>query len=135
MELQVGVKILLKNSEGKFLFLKRSKEKYPEVKDPWDIVGGRINVGSALMENLEREVKEETGIVLQGSPRLVAAQDILVPIKNRHVIRLTYIGETNDEPVLDADHDDYKWMTKEEALELGDGFDKYVRELFEMEIL
>ena len=32
MELQVGVKILLQNKEGKFLFLERNLEKYPEVK-------------------------------------------------------------------------------------------------------
>jgi len=43
MELQVGVKILLKNSEGKYLLIRRSAEKYPEVGARWDIVGGRID--------------------------------------------------------------------------------------------
>jgi len=39
MELQVGVKVLLKNKEGKFLLIRRSPKKYPEVGPKWDIVG------------------------------------------------------------------------------------------------
>ena len=50
--LQVGVKALLQNKEGKYLLLRRSKEKYKEVEGEWDIVGGRINPGSDLLENL-----------------------------------------------------------------------------------
>lgn len=52
MELQVGVKVLLKNSTGKYLLLRRSKEKYPDVPVHWDMPGGRIEAGKPLMENL-----------------------------------------------------------------------------------
>ncbi len=54
MELQVGVKILLKNSEGEYLLLRRNPKKYPEVGAKWDIVGGRIVAGTSLLENLRR---------------------------------------------------------------------------------
>lgn len=57
--LQVGVEILLKNDGGKFLLLRRSLQKYPKIKGRWDIVGGRINPGATLLENLKREVKEK----------------------------------------------------------------------------
>ncbi len=60
MNLQVGVKALLKNSAGKYLLLRRNPEKYPEVGATWDIVGGRIDPGTPLFENLKREVYEET---------------------------------------------------------------------------
>ena len=66
MILQVGVKIFLKNKEGKFLLLKRSSEKYKGTKGSWDIVGGRIDIGSKLMENLKtiiakvKEIKPST---------------------------------------------------------------------------
>lgn len=53
MELQVGVKVLLKNPEGKYLLVKRSNKKYPEVGATWDIVGGRIDPGLPLLENLK----------------------------------------------------------------------------------
>jgi len=75
MELQVGVKILLRNKEGKYLFVRRSSKMYPDV-------------GTSLRENLAREVKEEIGLMLKRESTIVAAQDIL-KIPGRHVVRLT----------------------------------------------
>jgi len=66
MELQVGVKVLLRNREGKYLLWRRSLIKYPNIGHKWDIVGGRINPGIALLDNLKREVKEETNLDLAG---------------------------------------------------------------------
>jgi len=123
MTLQVGVKVLLKNTEGKYLLLKRSKEKYPEVENPWDIVGGRIDPGASLFENLKREVKEETSLDLKNEPRLVAAQDIL-KVVDRHVIRLTYMGDIEGEPTLDEEHSEYKWFDADELRNL-DGLDEF----------
>lgn len=133
MELQVGVKVLLKNKEGKYLLLKRSPEKYPEVDGLWDIVGGRIDPGSTLLENLKREIKEETSLELTGDPELVAAQDIL-RVEGHHVIRLTYIADIDGEPTLDEDHNDCKWFTLEELKEL-DELDSYFRELLNSGII
>lgn len=133
MELQVGVKILLKNREGKYLLLKRSPEKYPEVKDRWDIVGGRIDPGKTLLENLKREIKEETGLELQEKPKLIAAQDIM-RIAGRHTVRLTYVGLIDGEPHLGVEHTGYTWYTKEELCQLN-GLDQYIKELLAEERL
>ena len=129
MELQVGVKIILQNKEGKFLLLQRNLEKYPEVKanDALDIVGGRITVGTPLLENLKREIFEETKLDLTAEPKLLAAQDILR--KDKHVVRLTYLGQIEGEPVLDEDHSSYKWLSKDEVLGEA-GLDQYFREVF-----
>ncbi len=128
--LQVGVKILLKNREGKYLLVHRSKEKYPDTKGAWDIVGGRINPGRPLLENLQREVTEETGLRIVGEPVLVAAQDIM-PNETRHIVRLTYIGSAEGEVVLDTtENDEYKWYSAQELLTLED-IDIYVKELLQ----
>ncbi len=129
MELQVGVKALLKNNNGKYLFLQRSPEKYPEAEQTWDIVGGRINPGTPLLDNLKREIKEETGLDLVDTPRLVAAQDIL-RVPGRHVVRLTYVGTIDGEPVLDGDHTGFVWLTMEE-MRAHPALDRYVRALLE----
>lgn len=132
MELQVGVKAALKNPEGKILVLKRSPHKYPEVYkfgDVWDIVGGRIDVTLNLIDNLKREVKEETGLGLKSEPRLMAAQDIM-RLSEKHVVRLTYTADTEGEPVLDEDHSAYKWMSLEELKNLKE-LDIYFKELVE----
>ena len=133
MELQVGVKALLRNKEGKYLLIRRSSEKYPEVGARWDIVGGRINPGETLLENLKREIKEEINLELKSEPKLVAAQDIL-RIEGRHVVRLTFIGEIEGEPKLDDDHTEFKWFAAEEIKKL-ENLDIYFKELIEKKII
>lgn len=128
MILQVGVKALIKNKDGKYLLLRRSEEKYPEVSGRWDIVGGRIDPGKTLIENLRREIFEETKMELIGEPKLIAAQDIL---KNpgRHVVRLTYSGEARGEVVLDKEENDtFRWYSLEE-LRAETDLDDYLKEL------
>ncbi len=135
IQLQVGVKALLKNPEGKYLLLHRDAEKYPEVKTKWDIVGGRINPGQSLLDNLKREIKEETKLNLIKIPTLIAAQDIL-RISNRHIVRLTYSGEISGDPILDEDHDEYKWLDISEIKNLPENeLDSYFRELLINEII
>ncbi len=127
MELQVGVKALLKNKEGKYLLIRRSSEKYPEVGANWDIVGGRIDPGSTLLENLKREIKEETALDLDDEPRLIGAQDIL-RVPGRHVVRLTYTAHIEGEPKLDGDHTEFKWFAASEIKNL-ENLDIYFKEL------
>ncbi len=128
-QLQVGVKILLQNKEGKFLLLQRNLSKYPEVKknDSLDIVGGRIEIGVPLLENLKREIFEETKLTLSEEPKLIAAQDILRP--DKHVIRLTYVGTIEGEPILDEENDSYMWLSADE-IKKKEGLDQYFKEVF-----
>src|SRR3989344_8385178 len=134
MELQVGVKILLNNEEGKYLLLRRSKKKYPEVMDIWDIPGGRIDPGVSLLENLKREMREEIELELKAEPKLIAAQDIM-RITGRHVVRLTYLGTIEGRPTLDAEeNDEYKWFSRGELEEIQ-GLDRYLKELLETKVL
>ncbi len=133
MELQVGVKALLRNKEGKYLLIRRSSDKYPEVGPKWDIVGGRINPGETLLENLKREIKEETNLDMSKEPELVAAQDIL-RVPERHVVRLTFAGEIEGEPQIDSDHTEFRWFTAEEIREIQN-LDTYVKELIEKKII
>lgn len=125
--LQVGVKVLLKNKQGKYLLLKRSAKKYPDVNNLWDIAGGRIEPGVPLLDNLKREVQEETKLQLTSEPQLIAAQDILKN-NNRHIVRLTYVCKTIREPVLSAEHDEYKWLTLEQIKNLK-RLDSYLKKI------
>lgn len=126
MILQVGVKIFLKNPEGKYLLLKRSPLKYPDIINTWDIVGGRIEPGVGLLENLRREIFEETKLEYKGIPRFVAAQDILRV--GKHVVRLTYAGEIAGQPVLDNDHTEFCWLALDEIEKLK-GVDEFAKAL------
>ena len=127
--LQVGVKALLQNENGEFLLLHRSEQKYPEVKNRWDIVGGRITPGTVLVDNLKREIFEETKLELKHHPTLIAAQDIIRP--DKHVVRLTYIAPISGEPILDDENDQYKWVRKED-LRNFEGLDEYLKQLINL---
>jgi 8-oxo-dGTP diphosphatase len=125
VQLQVGVKALLRNPQGQYLLIHRSADKYPEVPNPWEIPGGRIDPGTPLLHNLEREVEEETGLKISAPPRLVDAQDIL-RIEGRHVVRLTYIADTDGEPILSDEHDEFQWISFDDILGVK-GLDIYVK--------
>lgn len=132
VQLQVGVKIILKNKDNKYLFVRRSIEKYPEIGPKWDIVGGRINTGSSLLDNLKREVMEESGLEIIGEPVLLDAQDILKT--DKHVVRLTYLGEAHGEVLLSEEHDEYKWVELEEFFEL-EPMDRYIKEILNKKLI
>ena len=113
MKLQVGVKIILKNSKNEILLLKRNSEKY-YTNGQWDIPGGRIDPGTSLEDNLRREIKEETQYDFTGQAKIISAQDIFVS-DDHHVVRLTYICNVQDfTPILDEEHTDFVWSSKEE---------------------
>lgn len=126
--LQVGVKALVKNSEGMYLLLKRSKLAYPEIDNPWDIIGGRIHPGTPLFENLQRELFEETKLKFVGIPQLVAAQDIL-RIPQKHVVRLTYFGKVEGNVILNyKEHELFQWL-QFAKIQTITGLDMYVKQL------
>lgn len=130
--LQVGVKIFLESEEGKFLLLKRSQNKYPTIKNLWDIPGGRINPGTALIENLQREVLEETDLAILGEPKLLYAQDILK--SEKHIVRLTFRARANGEPRLNDESTDFRWSSVDEMLQLPT-LDEFTLEVLEKRLL
>lgn len=116
------------------MLLKRNPEKYQKVKGEWDIVGGRIDPGTRLLENLKREVKEETQLEILGEPKLIYAQDI-IPNEERHIVRLSYVGNTEGGPVLDTEENiAYEWLTLKE-LKNKENLDIYVKEILENNLI
>lgn len=128
VELQVGVKVLLRNAEGKYLLIRRSTDKYQEVQHTWDIPGGRIDSSTELLSNLKREIDEETGLQMMTTPELVGAQDIFNTEQNRHIVRLTYVGNAEGEPRLSEEHTEYKWVSFGELSTL-ENLDTYLKQL------
>ena len=112
MNLQVGVKALIKNSNGEYLFIRRSTTLATDISEPsWDIPGGRIEPDEYLLEALRREVQEEIGHDVQSAPMLIKAQDIFVTAKDLHVVRLTYmLVEDIEDIILSDEHEEYVWV-------------------------
>ena len=128
--------MILKNSEGKILLIRRNPDKYPEIGATWDIVGGRIDPGSTLLDNLRREIKEETNLDLADEPKLVAAQDIL-RVEGLHVVRLTYTASIEGEPKLDEEEkNEFGGCSVEEIKALDETeLDIYFKELVDKSLV
>lgn len=127
--LQVGVKAFLKNGESRYLLLRRSPVRYPNIKNSWDIPGGRIIPGTTLLENLRREVFEETKLPVHDTPKLICAQDI-IRLSEKHIVRLTFSGTTSGEPILNEEHIAYQWVALEEMKSLPN-LDEFTKDVLE----
>lgn len=117
--LEVGVKVVIQNKEGKYLVLLRSKPFYGESFTRWDIPGGRIDIGEELEKALKREVFEETGLKLKRVDSILLAQDLLRNPK-KHTVRITYKALCNAREVVlnPLEHSQYKWVTLSELKKL-----------------
>lgn len=114
--MRLSQKIFLKNSEGKYLTILRSATD-PSRPLTWDLPGGNIEEGEDLHENMKREIFEETGIVLDQFKIF----DVGSAINGRgeYSVQIAYTGNVeNPEIKLSYEHSDYRWVTKEEFLEL-----------------
>lgn len=114
--------MLLRRTDGSFLFIKRTDILQNKTEQSWDIPGGRIEPEEALHDALTREVKEEIGVDIQGTlPRLVNAQDIFVAAKDLHVVRLTYMldFEHDSAITLSDEHQNFQWLTLDQTKTLS----------------
>jgi len=134
MKLQVGVKVLIKNSLGEYLFIKRSKLLASDTSPSWDIPGGRIGPTETLGNALRRELLEEIGHELDSEPSILLAQDIFVEKQQLHVVRLTYIVEEEVANVtLGDEHTDYAWFSPERLRDMK--FEPYLQEALQLHVL
>ena len=105
----------------RFLVLHRARDRY------WHIVAGVVEEGETFAEAAARELHEETGLGPNAPLRHIGmTQGYAVPEATRHeygagIDRVTIESFAIDvlpewEPLLNEEHDEYRWCTLEEAL-------------------
>ncbi len=115
----VAVVAVIRNKEGKYLVLKRSEweKAYPGM---YTFPGGKVEDNDSIEETLEREVLEETGLVLKTRKILLKDKSFTRP-DNQTVKVFSYLCDVEkDGPVIISDeHTDYKWVDPEELPSLN----------------
>ena len=107
-------KIIILNSEGKILSIRRSKT--DNAAFAWDLPGGLIDKGENLVDAILREVKEEVYIEIS-KPEIL---DVFASTSavNGYFVCIGYKAQALSADVkLSWEHDQYEWLTKEEFLE------------------
>ncbi|MFZ2025467.1 MAG: NUDIX domain-containing protein [Microgenomates group bacterium] len=120
----VGVKLLLKNKQGKYLVLLKDKNECvrDKVKVHWDIPGGRVNKGEAMDKTLTREIEEEIGITMYKINALlgVTVSNFANKFTGNKLLLAVYAGALikKEEIILNKEHTEYRWVSKNEAMSL-----------------
>lgn len=117
MKLCVAGKAIIFDTKKRILLLKESS-KYIDGTNVgrWGVPGGRLEAEETIESGLIREVMEETGLVVRKGRLLDALENFpKISGKTVHIIRLYYeCSIESNEVVLSEDHDEYRWVNKDE---------------------
>ena len=108
---------------GKILLLKvRSRSSHDAEK--WEIPGGKVKKGEFFDQALKREFMEETGLEINIDSLYNVIQNEYVACKTNEKVKsiqlIMKVSSASYEVTISAEHDDYKWFTKDELKELID---------------
>ncbi|HCR55511.1 TPA: hypothetical protein DIV49_00915 [Candidatus Saccharibacteria bacterium] len=113
-------KVLLKNSEGKYLILRGSVwPERPDRSQKPDVPGGMVDPGETHVDGAVREMKEEAGITINPSDLRLAFAESFV-FSDKAVNRLLYRIDVENVPevTISWEHEGYWWKSADEVLAL-----------------
>jgi molecular chaperone GrpE len=89
---------------------------------PWDLPGGHVEEGEVeLRKSLEREIKEETEINLENLDVDLHRFELMINDYNpNHGMNIIYLIEYFGAVILSDEHEEYKWATADEILQMKD---------------
>lgn len=113
----LGVKVIVVNSTGKILLLKRSNKVTRA--HGWDLSGGGVDEGEDPAAAAIREVKEETCLEII-DPRPIATHTYSeFEGKTKNIVIIGYWAKAlSEEITLSWEHEEYNWLNPQEALGL-----------------
>ncbi|NCS32268.1 NUDIX hydrolase [bacterium] len=112
---KVGFKAVVFNPEDEVLFLRRSSK--CSRAGGWDFPGGGIEFGEDPYVGIEREVTEETQLVV--SDVTVVNVESVVDAKGEFAIIIGFKAHTNGvDPVLSWEHDGFGWVSREDSVNM-----------------
>ncbi len=105
--MSLSVKVIVRDSEGRVLLLKRSQSSKGNP-GKWEFPGGKVDPGEAFDAALIREVREETGLAIELAGSFGTCESNL---GNRRIVYLVMEGTapTNNLKLSD-EHDAHQWV-------------------------
>ncbi len=118
----IGVKGLVEDEKSRILLLLADVSKHRGNTEPyWDIPGGRIKEGATVLETLQREIDEETGLKARLPQFLTAVvSNHQVPIDDKQWAGLVLMVYKVKVPAaaeitISPEHTEFRWFTRDEA--------------------
>ncbi|GMR18989.1 MAG: NUDIX hydrolase [Patescibacteria group bacterium] len=124
-EVSLSVRAVLRRRDGKILLLQRSLDGVKSNPGKWEIPGGLTEFLEDVIPALKREVKEETGLIIYPSSTRPLTFVSVVSGTGRHIAHVFLCERFRRSRGLEGDitlseeHQDSRWATVEEALDLS----------------
>jgi ADP-ribose pyrophosphatase len=103
-------------AEGGVVLIKRGKA---PLLGEWSIPGGMLEVGETLRQGAEREVVEETGLIVRATEMLGVFERIVTDAERRtsyHYVLIDFLCEVvSGEMLAGGDAADARWFTPEQV--------------------
>jgi 8-oxo-dGTP diphosphatase len=113
-----AVKAVIRNSEGKILFLQRKPDPKMKVIPNWDFPGGIVELGEEEKSALQREIQEELGVDSVIGDE-VGKWTFFRPYDGQTVTVTNYAVELlSQDIILSNEHADFQWVSFEDAKKL-----------------
>lgn len=123
-------------AEGKALLIRRG---HPPLEGQWSIPGGTLEVGETIVEGIQRELAEETGIEVRVGGLIEVFERIFRDEDERvqyHFVILDYLCKmTGGKARAGGDVVDVAWAREKELLKFGltEAATRVLKKAFEME--
>lgn len=105
----VAVGGLVTNAKGQVLMIKS-----PRYGD-WEFPGGQVEQGETLMHALEREVLEETGVVI----KVISLVGVYSNTRKPSIVNMDFICEyVSGEPRTSLESSQVEWVDRDQALSM-----------------
>lgn len=120
-DIKVAVDIVLFGYENSQLFVLLIKQKYGKYKDNWSLPGGFVKNSEGLKHAALRELKEESGVIVQDLEQLYTFGDNTKRDHRYHVISVAYFGTVKPSAMnlkASTDATDAKWFPINEVSSL-----------------
>lgn len=108
-----SVRVIMSNAHGEILFVRRSPSSNSGA-GMWEMPGGKIDQGESIDIAFEREVLEETGLVISEAEFITAVENRL---EDKRIIYLVFASKADTGNVsLSDEHDEFCWMPASRAI-------------------